>query len=89
MVELEPEGGLVVGAAVSWSQLWESGGGCLPKHELSLWAEGLAKGHAWTDGPTLLPYGTGRACVRPQSCDTQAAAGPRRQLEEVSYQEGA
>lgn len=31
------------------------GRGCLPKHELSFLAEGLAKGWAWTDAPAPAP----------------------------------
>lgn len=48
-----------------WALLWESGNGCLPKHELSLRAEGLAKGRAWTDAPTSRPVeiGEGRGAV--------------------------
>lgn len=43
-----------------------TGRGCLPKHELSFLAEGLAKGGAWPDAPAPLPGDGG-----PRSCDRE------------------
>ena len=42
------------------------GSGCLPKHELSLLAEGLAKGWGWTDAPTPAPWRWAGLCWSPE-----------------------